>query len=158
MTLVKKFTRKKEFVKLAIAGRHKKVHCIFVKHNLYHQSRWSRTIDLNTTHIVLFKSPRDLQQIDNFGRQLKKDEFLRDCYNQATSLPYGHLLIDLDPKTSEVLRFSSNIVAPGPTIFHLQSAIAKETELNNERERQAYAKALERQKNKERLQKISLLV
>ena len=150
--------QEKEFVKLAVAGRHKKVHCIFVKHNLFHQSKWSRTIDLNTTHIVLFKSPRDLQQIDHFGRQLKKVEFLRDCYTQVTALPYGRLLIDLDPKTSEVLRFGSNITAPGPTIFHLPSAIAKETDLDNERERRAYTEALAKQKNKERLQKISLPV
>ena len=72
-----KIYHKKEFVKLAVAGRHKKVHCIFVKHNLFHQSKWSRALDLNTTHIMLFKSPRDLQQIDHLGRQLKKVEFLR---------------------------------------------------------------------------------
>lgn len=148
--------QEKEFVKLAVAGRHKKVHCIFVKHNLFHQSKWSRTIDLNTTHIVLFKSPRDLQQIDHFGRQLKKVEFLRDCYNKATSEPYGHLLIDLDPKTSECLRFCSNITAPGPTIFHLPSEVARETNLYNERERRAYTEALAEQKDKERLQKIHL--
>ena len=40
--------QEKEFVKIAVAGRHKKIHCIFVKHNLFHQSKWSRTIDLNT--------------------------------------------------------------------------------------------------------------
>ena len=39
----------KEFVKLATAGRHRGVHVIFVKHNLYHQSKNSRTIDLNTS-------------------------------------------------------------------------------------------------------------
>ena len=61
-----------EFVKIAVAGRHIRIHCIFVKHNLFHQSKWSRTIDLNTTHIVLFKSPRDVQHIDHFGRQLNK--------------------------------------------------------------------------------------
>ena len=27
------------FVKLAVAGRHRKLHCIFVKHNLFHQSK-----------------------------------------------------------------------------------------------------------------------
>ena len=59
--------QEKEFVKLAVAGR-QKVHCIFVKHNLFHQSKWSHTIDLNTTPLILFKSPRDLQQIDHFGR------------------------------------------------------------------------------------------
>ena len=148
--------QEKEFVKLAVAGRHKKVHCIFVKHNLFHQSKWSRTIDLNTTHIILFKSPRDLQQIDHLGRQLKKVEFLRDCYTRATSEPYGHLLIDLDPKTSECLRFCSNITAPGASIFYIPSEIAKETNLTNEREKRAYTEALAEHKDQERLQKLHL--
>ena len=44
----------KEFVKLATAGRHRGLDVIYVKHNLFQQSRWSRTIDLNTSHIILF--------------------------------------------------------------------------------------------------------
>ena len=142
--------QEKEFVKLAVAGRHKKVHCIFVKHNLFHQSKWSRTIDLNTTHVILFKSPRDLQQIDHFGRQLKQLDFIRDCYKKATSQPFGHLLIDFDPKTSEILRFSSNIVGPYPTIFYIPSSTAKETLLTNDREKAAYTQALATKKEKER--------
>ena len=54
----------KDFVKLATAGRHKIVHVIYVKHNLFQQSKQSRTIDLNITHLILFKSPRDIRQID----------------------------------------------------------------------------------------------
>ena len=46
----------KEFVKIATSGRHRKLHVIYGKHKLSHQSKWSRTIDLNTTHIILFKS------------------------------------------------------------------------------------------------------
>ena len=133
--------QEKEFVKLAVAGRHKKVRCVFVKHNFFHQSKWSRTIDLNTTHIILFKSPRELQQIYYLGRQLKNVEFLRDYYTRATSEPYGHLLIDLDPKTSECLRFCSSITAPGASIFNILSEIAKETNLTNDREKQAHTEA-----------------
>ena len=33
----------KEFVKLATAGRHKNIKVIYIKHNLYQQSKWSRT-------------------------------------------------------------------------------------------------------------------
>ena len=149
----KEIYQEKEFVKIAVAGRHKKIHCIFVKHNLFHQSKWSRTIDLNTTHVVLFRSPRDVQQIDHFGRQLNKSEFIRDCYQKATSSSYGHFLIDFDPKTSESLRFCSNITGPGPTIFYLPSSLAKETALTNEREKRAYTEALAKQKEKESFQK-----
>ena len=53
----------KEFSKLATAGRHRNISVIYVKHNLFQQSRRSRVIDLNTTHIVLFKSPRDSRSI-----------------------------------------------------------------------------------------------
>ena len=132
----------KEFVDLATSGRHKKRHVIYVKHNLYQQSKFSRTIDLNTTHIILFKSPRDIQQIKVFGKQLNNSEFLQQSYLKATEDTYGHLLIDLDPKTSEPLRYCSQIVGPAPTIFYLPASKAVITQLRNERERSVYAEAL----------------
>ena len=131
----------KEFVKIATSGRHRKLHVIFVKHNLFHQSKWSRTIDLNTTHMVLFNSPRDIHQIDHLGKQLDNITFLRHCYKKAVQEPFGHLLIDLDPKTSEYLRYCSNITGPGPSIFYLPSSKAVLTHLTNDRERKAYAEA-----------------
>ena len=42
----------KDFVKLATAGRHRNVHVSYVKHNFFQQSNQSRTIDLNTTHLI----------------------------------------------------------------------------------------------------------
>ena len=56
-----------EFSKLATAGRHKNLSVIYVKHNLFQQSKWSRTKHLITTQIILFKSPRDVQQIGLIG-------------------------------------------------------------------------------------------
>ena len=50
----------KDFVKFATAGRHKGLSTIYIKHNLFHQSRLGRDIELQNTHIVLFKSPRDV--------------------------------------------------------------------------------------------------
>ena len=100
----------KEFLKLATAGRHRNISVIYVKHNLFQQSKWSRTIDLNTTHIILFKSPRDIQQITYIGKQLNNTSFLKESYELATKLPFGHLLIDLDPKTSDFLQILYNQV------------------------------------------------
>ena len=107
----------KEFSKLATAGRHRNISVIYVKHNLFQQSKWSRTIELNTTNIILFKSPRDIHQITYIGIQLNNTSFLKESYELATKLTLGYLLIDLDPKTSDFLRYCSNIVQPGPTIF-----------------------------------------
>ena len=134
----------KEFVKNATSGRHRKLHVIYVKHNLFQQSKWSRTIDLNTTHIVLFKSLRDIQQIEYLGKQLNCLQLLRDAYKLATAQPYGHLIIDLDPKTSQGLRFSSQLIGPEPSIFYNPSEEAVITPITNAKETFAYAEALVR--------------
>ena len=147
----------KEFVKIATSGRHRNLHVIYIKHNLFQQSRWSRTIDLNTTHIVLFKSPRDVHQIDYLGKQLDKLVFLRDCYHLATSETFGHLLIDLNPKTSECLRFCSNITPPGVTIFYLPSSKAVTTYLTDEREKQGYAEAYASKINRKATQALTTI-
>ena len=125
----------KEFVRLATAGRHRGIDVIYVKHNLFQQSRWSRTIDLNTSHIILFKSPRDVQQLDLLGRQLNVSKFLRSCYELATRDSFGHRLIDLDPRTSDCLRHCSNITRPGPTVFYLPLSEAETTPISNETEK-----------------------
>ena len=122
------------------ADRYKNVHVIYVKYNLFQQCKQSRTIDLNTTHLILFKSPRDIQQVDYSGRQLNDAKFLRHAYQLATKEDFGHLLIDMDPKTTECLRYSSNIVPPSPNIFYLPSLKTVITPLENERERFMYEK------------------
>ena len=133
----------KTFVKLATAGRHKNIDTIYVKHNLFQQSRWSRTIDLNTTHIILSKSPRDVQQVYYIGRQLHLAKFLRHSYQLSTKEAFGHFLIDLNPKTSESLRFCSNITGPGPSIFYLPAPQPNEITLSNKRDKSLYAKTFE---------------
>ena len=45
------------FVDIATAGRHQGLSTIYVKHNLFHQSKLGRDVELQNTHIVLFKSP-----------------------------------------------------------------------------------------------------
>ena len=132
----------KEFVKLATAGRHKKFNAIYIKHNLYQQSKWSRTIDLNTSHIILFKSARDIQQVEFLGKQLNLVKILKHCYQLATKESFGHLLIDLDPKTSDCLRYCSNITEPGPTVFYLPSVKSETTPLNNKEKKLSILKQM----------------
>ena len=123
----------KEFVKIATAGRHKGLSTIYIKHNLFHQGRLGRDIVLQNTHIVLFKSPRDVLQINTLSQQLGLGSQLKDWYTKATSIPYGHLLIDLTPKTVDSLRFCTNSGSI-PTIFFLPK-----TFLNDEHTTSLYA-------------------
>ena len=98
----------KQFVKIATAGRHRGLNTIYIKHNLFQQSNLERDEKLQNTQRVLFKSPRDVLQIITISQQLGLGYQLKEWYQDATSVPYGQLLIDLNPKTVDSLRFCSN--------------------------------------------------
>ena len=52
--------------------------------------------------------------------------------------PFGHLLIDLDLKTSDCLQHCSNFYEPVPTVFYSLSDKAETTPPNNKREKNIY--------------------
>ena len=52
-----KICNSKAFVDIATAGRHRGLSTIYIKHNLFHQSKLGRDIELQNTHIVLSSLP-----------------------------------------------------------------------------------------------------
>ena len=70
----------KAFVDIATAGRHRGLSTIYTKHNLFHQSKLGGEVELQNTHIVLFKSPRDVMQVTTFSTQLGLGSELVDWY------------------------------------------------------------------------------
>ena len=70
----------------------------------------------------MFKSPRDVLQINTFSQQLGLGSQLKEWYQDATSVPYGHLLIDLTPKTFDSLRYCTNSGSV-PTKFYQPAGI-----------------------------------
>ena len=98
----------KAFVDIATAGRHPGLSTIYIKHNLFHQSKLGRDVELQNTHIVLFKSPCDVMQVTTLSTQLGLGSELVDWYRDETSVPFGHLLIDLLPRTEDRLRYCTN--------------------------------------------------
>ena len=67
-----------------------------------------RDVELKNTHVVLFKSPRDVLQINTLSQQLDLGSQLKEWYQDAKSIPYGQLLFDLTPKTVDSLRYCTN--------------------------------------------------
>ena len=63
----------------------------------FEQSKRGRDVELQNTHIVLFKSPRDVMEVTTLSTQLGFGSLLVDWYRDATSVPFGPLLIDLSP-------------------------------------------------------------
>ena len=98
----------KAFVDIAIAGRHRGLSTFYFKHKLFQQSKLGRNLELQNTHIVLYRSSRDVMQVNALSTQLVLGSELVDWYRDATSVPFGHLLIDLSPRTDDRLRYCTN--------------------------------------------------
>ena len=98
----------KAFVHISTAGRHRSLSTIYIKQNLSHQSKLGRDVELQNTHIVLYKSPRDVMQVTTLSTQLGVGSELVDWYRDATTVPYGHLLIELSPRTDDRLHYCTN--------------------------------------------------
>ena len=97
-----------DIVDFATAGRHRGLSTIYIKHNLFHQSKLGRDVELQNTYIVLFRSPRDVTQVTTLGAQLGLGSELVDWYRDATFVPFGHLLIALSPRTDNRIRYCTN--------------------------------------------------
>jgi hypothetical protein len=61
----------------------------------------------------LFKNPRDASQSSHLGRQIYPDDakYFREAFDDATTKPYGYLLIDLRTTTPDDLRLRTSVFA-----------------------------------------------
>ena len=128
----------KAFVDIANAGRHRGRSTIYIKHNLFRQSRLGRDVELQNTHIVLFKSPRDVMQLTTLSTQLGLGSELDDWYRDATSVPFGHLLIDLSPRTDDRLRYYTNSGSL-PSKFYIPERLKLLRTLDDEHRKPLYS-------------------
>jgi len=95
---------------------HKNVTVIFVVQNLFKQGKSMRDIALNCQVIVLFKSPRDVQQIRILSRQTGIKE-LEKAYLEAIKEPYGYLVINMQSHTPDAIKLQTDIFAKHRKIF-----------------------------------------
>ena len=97
-------------------SHHKNLSVILILQNLFHQSKEIRTISLNSHYLVIFRNPRDKSQINHLTKQMYPGniKYMQQSYNDATSEPYGYLLIDLKPETYDEIRLQTKIF-PGET-------------------------------------------
>ena len=96
---------------------------LYINQNLYCKGKHSRTINLNTHIYVLMKNPRDVSQIQCLARQafLGQCSFLMEAYKDATSQPYGYLVLDFSPGAEEAYRVRTRVFAREDTIIYQQA-------------------------------------
>lgn len=119
--LMESVTSSSEMESLFVKGmHHRHLSVIYLNQNLYCKGKHSRSINLNTHISVLMKNPRDVSQLQCLGRQafLGKGSFLLEAYKDATSHPYGYLVLDFSPTGREEERVRSLIFPDEDTVIY----------------------------------------
>lgn len=113
------------FVRL---GRHTQTSLILVTQNIFERSnKILRTVTLNATGLVLFRSLRDLSQFRYLAVQITggsgnggKAKNLMDAFLDATTgQEFGYLFINLDPRMPPELQFMANIFNYSPIVYKI---------------------------------------
>jgi hypothetical protein len=100
----------KQLTQLFTRGSHHwSLSCIHIVQNVFFEGL--RTSRVNAQYLVLLKNPSDKLQAMNLAKQVYPgmQKFFMDAFNDATSKPYGYLLVDLSPLMEEKARLRTNI-------------------------------------------------
>ena len=92
-------------------AHHRNLSVICLLQNMFYKAKGTRTMNLNSQYLVLFKNPRDIQQIAFLARQMYASDWKKflEAYKEAVSKPFGYLLVDLKQETPESLRLKTEI-------------------------------------------------
>lgn len=116
-------------------SHHQNISVIFITQNIYHQGKYSRTMNLNFSHLLVFKNVRDTQQFGCLARQIdsSKSKDLVRVYKEITKEPHTYLLIDLTQSTHDLLRFRTDIFNPYyATVFCTLPSLINDDSVKNE--------------------------
>lgn len=116
-----------------VSCHHKNITVVLAVQNLYNRScPWMRDISLNTQQIVIFRTLRELAQLNIFFHQISPHNHknLVTLYKEATLEPYTYLIFDFAQKCNNLLRIKTNIFNNGSVFecYATDSQINKETE------------------------------
>lgn len=94
-------------------SHHRGISIIFIVQNIFFGGKKGmfRTISLNSSHLIIMKSPRDKRQITTLASQImpKNSKFIVDVFNECTKNPYTYLLFDLSQTQNEMFRLRTNL-------------------------------------------------
>lgn len=93
-------------------SHHRNLSVMAINQNLYYNK--DPTQRRNCHYLVMFNNPVDKQQVMTLARQMypENSQHLMRYFKEATSKPYGYLLIDLKPTTPEHLRLRTDALDP----------------------------------------------
>ena len=92
-------------------SHHQNTSVMYLVQNVFDRHKDHRTISLNSHYMVLFKNPRDATQVRVLAQQMYpgEEKYFKDSFKEATSVPYGYLVVDLRQDTPDHLRLRTGL-------------------------------------------------
>ena len=87
---------------------------VFTFHQLFAEN--NRVVRLNARYLTLMSSPADRSSVAKWAAQYRPGatRYFLDCYADATSRPYGYMVVDLTHEADERRRLRTNVLGePG---------------------------------------------
>ena len=100
---------------LFTCGSHQRgISVLYLMQYLFPPGKLSRTISLNSHYLVIFRNPRDSLGISTLAKQMfpGRTDYPMESFRDASSRPYGYLVIDYHQLTPENIRLRTKIL-PG---------------------------------------------
>lgn len=98
-------------------SHHRCISVVTILQNLFSVPRTAR---LNSSYLCIMKTTSDMNFIFTLGRQLfDKDQYrsFLEAYTDATRLPFGYLLLDLNSKSDDNCRLLTDIFGENITVY-----------------------------------------
>ena len=117
-------------------SHHRNLSCVYLTQNIFPQGKVCRDIALNTQYLVLFNNPIDRQQWATLARRiyLSTSTLFMKRFEGATSRPYGYLVVDLKPNTTEKDRLKTdNFESSDPNDFEMSDDVSDVDNTNSNR-------------------------
>ena len=92
-------------------SHHRNISIVYLTQNVFPQGKACRDIALNTQYLVLFNNPIDRLQVTTLAKRIypSTSAIFMKRFEEATSRPYGYLVVDLKSSSSEQDRLRTDI-------------------------------------------------
>ena len=104
-------------------SHHRKLTVIYLMQNVYNQGKSQKTISLNSHYSVVFRNGHDGSGSRTMAYQIciSDGQWVVDAFTDATSKPYGYLILDHHPSTPEDQTVVTNIFPREQLIYYINS-------------------------------------
>ena len=93
-------------------SHHRGINVIFMTQDMFPKGKHAKTTSRNAHYIIAFKNPHDQLGVCILTQQTFPQEFkdMLNVYRDATERPYGYLMFDLHPNSSDSERLKTNLL------------------------------------------------